>query len=315
MAILPQTTPVPNPILIFMPGTSRAGSAPAAPSQTPLPIPDRTAAGSEAEGRTTTTQEAGGGHKDPDEKFPQPKLRLEIRDLGHPGAVRFLSSVNASQVLRDAVANVLRLLYASPSEPTTHVPPTRSVTVVLRDMGGVAYTTGSDLDDDHKEIHFSLGYIAGINPRDGQPGGAQRATDEITGVLTHELVHCYQYNAKGTCPGGLIEGIADWVRLNCDLSPPHWRRETSGKWDGGYQHTAYFLEYLEGRFGSGTVRRLNEKLRTQRYEEKRFWTELLGRPVEQLWGDYVDKVKEDEGAAAQNGDSKESSTVDEGTQT
>jgi hypothetical protein len=26
--------------------------------------------------------------------------------------------------------------------------------------------------------------------------------------LVHEVVHCYQYNGKGACPGGLIEGIA-----------------------------------------------------------------------------------------------------------
>lgn len=307
MAIREQTTPVPNPILIFMPGTSTAESAPPAATQTPLPVPDRTATGGTHPGHREAAKE--------EETFPQPKLRLEIRALSHPGAARFLSAVNAAQVLQDAVGNVQRLLYAAPSEPATDAPPTRSVTVVLRDMGGVAYTTGSELDDDHKEIHFSLGYIAGISPRDGQPGGARRATDEVTGVLTHELVHCYQYNAKGTCPGGLIEGIADWVRLNCDLSPPHWRRETSGRWDGGYQHTAYFLQYLEDRFGGGTIRRLNEKLRTQRYEEKRFWTELLGRPVEQLWGDYVEKVKKEEGTGAKDGDTKESSTVDEGTQT
>lgn len=79
----------------------------------------------------------------------------------------------------------------------------------------------TDLDNDHKEIHFSLNYINSINP-------ASRLTHEITGVLTHELVHCYQWDAHGTCPGGLIEGIADWVRLNCDLSPPHWKRETGG---------------------------------------------------------------------------------------
>jgi len=35
------------------------------------------------------------------------------------------------------------------------------------------------------------------------------------------------------------------------------------------------------------VRKLNEKLRTTRkYEDKPFWTELVGRPVEQLWEDY-----------------------------
>lgn len=218
--------------------------------------------------------------------FKLPKLRLEIRDLSHPGAKRFLDAVNTSDCTANAVRNVLRLLYSSPSCPTTTVPPTRSITFILRDIGGVAYTKGSDLDNDHKEIHFSLGYISRLSE--------DRITDEITGVLTHEIVHCYQYNGFGACPGGLIEGIADWVRLHCHLSPPHWKREADGKWDGGYQHTAYFLEYLEVRFGKGTVQRINEKLRIQRYQEKGFWTELLGRPVEQLWGDYCDKLKDDE---------------------
>lgn len=146
-------------------------------------------------------------------------------------------------------------------------------------MPGVAYTTGTELDSDHKEIHFSLSYISKISP-------STRHCPEITGVVTHELVHCYQFNAQGTCPGGLIEGIADWVRLQCGLDPPHWKREAKGEWDGGYQHTAYFLDYLEGRFGKGSVRRVNEKLRRHKYEEKAFWTELFGRPVEQLWADY-----------------------------
>jgi Peptidase of plants and bacteria len=91
----------------------------------------------------------------------------------------------------------------------------------------------------------------------------------------------------------LIEGIADWVRLNADLSPPHWKKEATGNWDAGYQHTGYFLEYLEKRFGKGTVRRMNEKLRIQKYEEKRFWTELLGRPVEQLWRDYSEALEKE----------------------
>ncbi|KFA77930.1 hypothetical protein S40288_02479 [Stachybotrys chartarum IBT 40288] len=221
-----------------------------------------------------------------DHGFPLPKLRLEVRDLLHPGTKMFLDAVNTTDCVTAAIRNLLRLLYHSPACPTTTVPPTRSVTLILRDMGGVAFTRGSELDDDHKEIHFSLGYISRI--------ARDRVAHEITGVLTHELVHCYQYNAHGSCPGGLIEGIADWVRLNCDLSPPHWKREADGKWDGGYQHTAYFLDYLEDRFGDGTVRRLNEKLRIQRYKEETFWTELLGHPVAKLWAAYADKLKDDE---------------------
>lgn len=215
--------------------------------------------------------------------FPIPKLRLEIRDLTHPGARRFLDSVNATECLTAAVANLLRLLYTSPANPGTTVPPTRSVTLILRDMPGVAYTTGSDLDDDHKEVHFSLSYIERI------PGA--RAAHEIAGVVTHELVHCFQYNAFGTCPGGLIEGVADWVRLRCDLAPPHWKREAGGSWDAGYQKTAYFLDYLEGRFGDGLVQRLNEKLRIQKYDQAVFWRELTGVSVDELWGAYSESLK------------------------
>lgn len=87
-------------------------------------------------------------------------------------------------------------------------------------MPGVAHTTGSRT---HKEIHFSLDYIANLAtkpkhtpptpapsklPDNNAPIPPNRARDEIRGVLTHEVVHCYQYDADGTCPGGLIEGIA-----------------------------------------------------------------------------------------------------------
>ncbi|KAG9259213.1 uncharacterized protein F5Z01DRAFT_642610 [Emericellopsis atlantica] len=211
--------------------------------------------------------------------FKLPKLRLEVRDLSHKGSSIFLSTTNAVDALQKACQSVLKLLYLSPHESTTNAPPTRSVTLILRDMPGVAYTTGTELDNDHKEIHLSLRYVTSISPE-------TRQAKEIEGVITHELVHCFQHNGHGTCPGGLIEGVADWVRLRCDLSPPHWKKDGSGKWDAGYQHTGYFLEYLEQRFGQGTVRRLNEKLRLRRYEEKAFWTELVGRPVVDLWEDY-----------------------------
>ena len=63
-------------------------------------------------------------------------------------------------------------------------------------MDGVAYTTGNATQ---KEIHFSLDYIKKVE---------HRGKDEITGVLVHEVVHCYQHTGRDTCPGGLIEGVA-----------------------------------------------------------------------------------------------------------
>ncbi|EPE06050.1 pbsp domain-containing protein [Ophiostoma piceae UAMH 11346] len=263
-------------------------TGPAAPAATPLPPAAIQKQQPVAESDAADEKPADGAKPF---EYPKPKLRLEVRDINHEGADVFLQSINAAAVLAAAVGNVQRLLYGRNfwhPDPDTHMTPTRSVTVILRSMGGVAYTTGSEIDGDHKEIHFSLEYIAGIRPR------KERATAEIAGVLTHELVHCYQWNGHGSCPGGLIEGIADWVRLRCALEPPHWKREPAavGRWDGGYQHTAYFLDYLENRFGSGTVRRINEKLRLEHYDGDSFWPDLLGDSVQKLWEDYAEAVKE-----------------------
>ena len=148
-------------------------------------------------------------------------------------------------------------------------------------MSGVAYTTGSSLDDDHKEIHFSLDYISRIS--DAPP---TRQKDEIQGVLVHEMVHCWQWNALGTAPSGLIEGIADFVRLQAGLSPPHWKRECGGDWDAGYQHTGYFLEWVEKNRGTGSVRKINDGLREKKYDEHEFWTGMFGSKVEELWDEY-----------------------------
>lgn len=108
-----------------------------------------------------------------------------------------------------------------------------SVTLILRDFEGVAHTNGSAARESDKEIHFSTRHIIGrhmflflfltimefCNLMLSSASKA-RARDEILGVLVHEMVHCFQYNAKGTCPGGLIEGIAGTLViciLNCIL--------------------------------------------------------------------------------------------------
>jgi hypothetical protein len=160
-------------------------------------------------------------------------------------------------------------------------------------MEQLAYTSGSNT---HKEIHFSLDWIN---------RNSHRAKDEIMGVLTHEVVHCYQYDARGTCPGGLIEGMAgarkrlhplwlilttytDFVRLHASLSPPHWKRtlpDDTQSWDAGYEKTAYFLDWIDTRYGPGAIRALNATLRDQKYR-RRIFRELTGRPLRKLWALY-----------------------------
>lgn len=57
----------------------------------------------------------------------------------------------------------------------------------------------------------------------------------ITGVLYHESTHIWQWNGNGQAPGGLIEGIADYVRLKAGYAPSNWVKPGQGdRWDQGY---------------------------------------------------------------------------------
>lgn len=213
-----------------------------------------------------------------------PRLRVRVEDLTHEGAIRFFKQASPGSLLSDAIVIVLQHIYTRAMPK----PPIRSVTLILESFDGVAFTKGSDLDNDHKEIHLSLNYIASIKETT-----ATRLRDEIRGVIVHEMVHVWQHNGKGTCPGGLIEGIADWVRLRANLAPPHWSRTTGGDWDAGYDKTAFFLDWLEKEYGTGTVLKMNDTLRHQKYDQDRFWAGLFNKSVRQLWNQYQSSLDDD----------------------
>ncbi|KAF4612091.1 hypothetical protein D9613_004105 [Agrocybe pediades] len=209
----------------------------------------------------------------PSRPWPIPKLHLRIDDLHHEGVDIFLNVVNPKEALHEAIMASFQWLYTPETVPRTVL----QILLVLRPMDGVAYTTGTQ---SHKEIHFSLDHIK---------RSVKRARDEIMGVLVHEVVHCYQYNALDTCPGGLVEGIADFVRLHQGYTPPHWKPTGGGKWDTGYERTAYFLDWIESRYGDGTIKELNEWMKDNQYH-RRIFKELTGRPVRKLWKMYCSSL-------------------------
>jgi hypothetical protein len=263
--------------------TPASSSAPPPPQSSALPpsYPIHDSQNSNIPDDTISDQSTS----DTSKVLPQrkPLLRLEIRDLSSNGSRTFLRLIHASVALQHAVDIVLKHLYKDMH--TSCIPPTRSVTLIIQDMEGVAYTTGRDIDDDHKEIHLSTNYIEFV------PESRQK--EEIMGVLVHEMVHCWQQSAFGTAPQGLIEGVADWVRLKAGYAPPHWKRHIDCEWDAGYERTGYFLEWLEEEHGVDVVRRINEAMRGCEYDADKVWHGCCGSGVKDLWEKYKKSVGDD----------------------
>lgn len=147
----PQTTGVPDPAALFtLPTSSSPQAMSSSTSAVPAPTPLPPAEAAQENPQSPPPQEEA--HDETASGFKKPKLRLHIEDLGHPGASRFYDAIDAPSVFAKSVQTVQRILYHRPS---SSIPSTRSVTLYLDDMDGVAYTKGSDLDNDHKEIRKS----------------------------------------------------------------------------------------------------------------------------------------------------------------
>ncbi|BGP15389.1 hypothetical protein JCM10213_005111 [Rhodosporidiobolus nylandii] len=228
-----------------------------------------------------------------------PKLHLRLLDLAHPGIEAFFRAApSPGETLRIAVKRVLSTLYP-PSLASTSAasaaapPPVRSVTLNVRTFDGVAHTCGSELDNEHKEVHLSASYLAGVSSRCG--GNVKEVKHELEGVLTHELVHVFQYDGRGSVPGGVIEGIADWVRGESGLGAQHWHEkvEEGDRWDAGYEKTGFFLRWLSSTLDNPhLVPQLNMGMRSSRWDDGVHLKKLLGgQDVEELWQLYREELE------------------------
>ncbi|XP_024165864.1 uncharacterized protein LOC112172660 [Rosa chinensis] len=187
------------------------------------------------------------------------------------GGIRFNNDIGADyslQTLTSAADFIWKVFQQSTDADRKSV---AKVSLFIDNMDGVAYASNN-------EIHVSASYIAGYS------GDVKK---EITGVLYHESTHIWQWNGNGQAPGGLIEGIADFVRLRAGYAPSHWVQPGEGdRWDQGYDVTARFLDYCTS-LKDGFVAELNNKLKTG--YSVNYFVDILGKNVDQLWADYKAK--------------------------
>ncbi|XP_057545830.1 uncharacterized protein LOC130824828 [Amaranthus tricolor] len=188
-----------------------------------------------------------------------------------PGGTRFnneIGSAYARQSLSSATDFIWKTFQQSdPADRKT----IQQVGLTVETMDGVAYTSNN-------QIHLSANYVQSYS-------GNVRT--EVTGILYHEMTHVWQWNGNGRAPGGLIEGIADYVRLKAGYAPSHWVKPGQGdRWDQGYDVTARFLDYCNS-LRDDFVAQLNKKMKDG-YSDA-YFSDLLGKSVGQLWIDYKAK--------------------------
>lgn len=185
------------------------------------------------------------------------------------GGARFDKEIGAEyakQTLINAMDFIHRLFQQNNDAADTKS--VQKVSVIVENIDGVAFASNNN-------IHISAGYIERY-PQD--------IKKEITGVLYHEMAHVMQWNGNGQAPSGLIEGMADFVRMKAGYAADHWNPPGVGyDWNQGYEVTAHFLNYCNS-IKNGFVADFNKKMKDS-YSES-YFSELLGKPVTQLWSDY-----------------------------
>ena len=182
---------------------------------------------------------------------------------------------------------VINLLY-TPSSASV-IPQIHTLWIELKDMPGVAHTATTS-DPTKKRITLSSQYFHSVYKR-GNSEETSKALllQELKGVMIHEMVHVYQHNGQGSADPGLIEGIADYIRLEANYAPVHWAKNKTRAWNSGYDVTAYFLQWVAERRGEngdgGFVQQLNVTLSNCKWEEALF-EKLTGSSLDALWKAY-----------------------------
>ncbi|KAF2552734.1 hypothetical protein F2Q68_00034201 [Brassica cretica] len=121
------------------------------------------------------------------------RFRKEIGDVNY-----------TTKSLRAATAFTWRLFQQANKPSDRRFTP--KISMVMENGDRVAYSS-------QEEIHFNAGYLLGVL------GDVRR---EFTGVVYHKVVHSWQWNGAGQAPSGLVEEIADYVRMKEGYAASHW---------------------------------------------------------------------------------------------
>jgi hypothetical protein len=206
-----------------------------------------------------------------------PEIEFQNDEADGDGAMFDEVIPDAVATMKEVACRVCTILYRDPDEVTRN-PPT--IRLRIYDFDGVANAGGGN-------INFSTRHIANYDePED--------ARFEFVGVLIHEVTHLYQWNDGG---GGLVEGMADFVRIRAGHHRMS-RRSPGGAWTDAYTTSGFFFSWLAGPGGLQEDGReppdpdigwaINQQMNGSWSEQ--VFEERLGETVDALWDEYQQAI-------------------------
>ncbi|XP_073025050.1 uncharacterized protein [Primulina eburnea] len=206
------------------------------------------------------------------------KYKVTNNAKNTPGGARFdkeIGATFASKIMADANIFIWKVFEQYTSADRHNVP---VLNLFISDIEGpfMAYTN-------YDNINFSASAIQKYFP----PGKAS-SRYHFTSIMYHEMTHIFQWSGNRTAPGGLTEGVADYIMVKSKIydASTYTKPGSGSRWDEGYGVTERFLEYCDGLREGFTVA-LNKKMRFA-YSDN-YFMDLLGKPLDQLWRDYKAK--------------------------
>ncbi|KAK4401704.1 hypothetical protein Sango_0911100 [Sesamum angolense] len=123
-----------------------------------------------------------------------------------PGGMRFDNEIGIPFTLQTmgTINKFIWKLFQQPSDSQRKYVPILNVYISdFNDAFG--YTNGDNIN------------ISAIGLQSFPPG---RPKFEFTSLMYHEMTHIFQWSGQGTAPGGLTEGIADYVMIKSTYYDP-----------------------------------------------------------------------------------------------
>jgi hypothetical protein len=204
-----------------------------------------------------------------------PEITYEQRDQSPNGSI-LIDAFDGE--VRDEVATIIMgicgILYTEPEQ----VPTKTVVGVVVEDAEYVAFADGT-------RVHVGTDYLADIAGHMTH----EELVYELWGMLTHEFTHIYQHSGGWAWEGkqGIVEGMADFVRIRAGGVPLSQRRH-GGSWQDGYTTTGFFLYYLDEAYPE-LPRRMNVAMIPGwggSFDVRAFMISDTGKDIDTLWSEY-----------------------------